>query len=329
MKEKQIITTLWIAIIFVFGILAVRLYDKIDFNQDTETSVERKGTLRLGLNIPRGTALHAAAERFAERVRERSSGRLVVTVHPNQELGSDNQMLEMARRGELAMLLTPTSKLSTAVPSMQVLDLPFFFPSRNILYKALDGEFGKILLRKLDHIGLVGVTFWENGFKHFTAKQPLHSPEDFKGLRFRIMKSRIIQKQFESLGAKALPIDFHSTRQALADDIVDGQENPLVAIVAMKFHEVQSHMTLSSHAFLGYAFSFSKNRLGELPAEDQNILFDSAREITKWEREETQRREGNFLKTVKQSGVKVYTLSEKEKEAFLSVLGHMPWGVRN
>ncbi|MGN7613770.1 DctP family TRAP transporter solute-binding subunit [Magnetococcales bacterium HHB-1] len=301
----------------------MRIISKLDVQSEISANIETNQTLRLGLNIPRGTALHAAAERYAERISEQTAGRLKIEVYPNQELGNDNQMLEMARRGELTIVLTPTAKLTTAVPAMQVLDLPFFFSSKQVLYQALDGEFGRILLRKLRDIGLVGVTFWENGFKHFTANVPLRTPDDFNGLKFRIMKSRIIQKQFEALGAETLPIDFHATQQALADGIVDGQENPLVAIVAMKFYEVQKHLTLSEHAYLGYALSFSQKRLKHLSTEDQKILFTTAREITNWEREETQRREEAFLERIERAGVMIHRLDQRVRANFKSVLSFM------
>lgn len=325
MTEKKVVMVLSLLLVIVLGILAVRVYDSVDIQQEQTTIKRQVNRLRLGLNMPSSTALYAAAERFAQQVNQKSQGRLKVTVHPNQTLGNDNQMLEMARRGKLAMLLTPTSKLTISVPAMQVLDLPFFFPSKQSVYKALDGHFGQTLLRKLQSIGLVGITFWENGFKHFTANRPLHSPTDFQGLTFRIMKSRILQAQFETLGATALPIDFHATYKALVDGVVDGQENPLAAIVAMKFHQVQSHLTLSNHAFLGYAFSFSQQRLDELSFEQQQIIINSARDITQWQREETLKREVAFLQTIKQSGVTVHQLTSQERTAFIAAVNHMPW----
>ncbi|MBF0446026.1 MAG: DctP family TRAP transporter solute-binding subunit, partial [Magnetococcales bacterium] len=324
MKEKQIIVVLSVALVLILSILAIRIHHRTNIENATKNNILKPNKLRLGLNIPEGTALHAAAKLFSKRVFEKSKGRINVTVHPNQELGNDNQMLEMARRGELAMILTPTAKLSTAVPAMQVMDLPFFFNSRNELYMALDGEFGAKLLSKLEGIGLRGVTIWENGFKHFTANKPLHSPKEFKNLKMRIMKSRIIQEQFEALGASTLPVDFHSTKQALADGIVDGQENPLAAIVSMDFHTVQSNLTLSNHAYLGYVFSISKKRLNDISLIDQRLLLETAKEITNWEREETQRREEVFLVTIKKSNVQISQLTQAEKNILRKKLSHIP-----
>jgi tripartite ATP-independent transporter DctP family solute receptor len=276
--------------------------------------------LRLGLNIAAGSALHEAAVRFSDLVGERSGGKLKVTVHPDQQLGNDDQMLEMTRDGRLDLVLTPTAKLSSAIPAMQYADLPFYFSGREELYAMLDGEPGQMLLSKMSSIDLVGLTFWENGFKQFTSNTPIHSPQDFAKLRIRTMKSRLIADQFETLGAQAIPIDFHATYQALADGAVDGQENPLVAIVGMRFHEVQKHLTLSNHAYLGYAFSVSKRVFETLSPDMRDVIQRAARELTVWEREETARREAKFIETIHAAGVEVYTLSPEERRRFSTAL---------
>lgn len=272
--------------------------------------------LRLGLNIAADSALHAAALKFAEAVETRSKGKLKIAVFPDQQLGSDDQMLEMARNGTLDLLLTPTAKLSSAIPAMQYADLPFYFAGREELYAMLDGEPGQILLSKLNAIDLIGLTFWENGFKQFTANTPIRKPQDFARLRIRTMKSPLIADQFSSLGAQPIPIDFHATYKALADGAVDGQENPLVAIHGMRLHEVQKHLTISNHAYLGYVFSASKRVFETLSPELREIIHSTARELTLWERQETARREVDFIEKIRAAGVEIYTLSPEERQRF-------------
>lgn len=276
--------------------------------------------LRLGLNIAAGSALHAAALRFAEQVGERSQGKLEIRVFPDQELGNDDQMLEMARNGTLDMVLTPTAKLSSAIPAMQYADLPFYFADRDELYAMLDGEPGQLLLSKMSRIDLVGLTFWENGFKQFTANTPIRSPQDFARLRIRTMKSPLINDQFASLGAQPIPIDFHAIHQALKDGAVDGQENPLVAIVGMRIHEVQKHLTLSHHAYLGYAFAVSKKVFETLSPEMRELIRQVARELTQWEREETARREAGFIEQIRAAGVEIHTLTAEERRQFAQAM---------
>ena len=277
-------------------------------------------TLRLGLNLAAGSALHAAAMKFAEQVEERSHGRLKISVFPDQQLGSDDQMLEMARNGTLDLLLIPTAKLSAAIPAMQYPDLPFYFSGREELYAMLDGEPGRLLLEKLNAIDLIGLTFWENGFKQFTANTPIRGPQDFARLRIRTMKSPLIAEQFSSLGAKPIPIDFHATYKALADGAVDGQENPLVAIVGMRLHEVQKHLTLSNHAYLAYVFAASKTVVGTLSPDLRQIIQQTASELTLWERQETARREVDFIEQIKAAGVEIHTLTPEERQRFSDAL---------
>ncbi|EIC23571.1 TRAP transporter substrate-binding protein [Thiorhodovibrio frisius] len=281
-------------------------------------------TLRLGHNMVEDSALHAAAARYAREVEARSDGRIRIEVYPASRLGNDLQMIEMAKQGSLDLLLSPTAKLSSDVPAIQFVDLPFYYDSRATLYAILDGEPGQMLLDKLRPVGLVGVTFWGNGFKQFTANSPLRTPEDFHDLRFRVMKSRIIIQQFRLLGATPVPIEFNATYQALADGAVDGQENPLVAIVGMRFYEVQSHLTLSHHGYLAYVLSISAKVFDQLPDSARTLLIAVAEEVTQWEREETQRRDADYLERVKAAGVTVTTLTAAERERFVKALAVIP-----
>lgn len=316
------------AAISVIALLGLTMYELSGWQDTMERPVsmptETKTIhLRLGHNTPETTALHQAAVRFAKAIEAESHGQLKIDIFPAQQLGSDHKMIEMTRNGELDILLVPTAKLSIPIPAMQYVDLPFLFPSREDAYQLLDGEPGRLLLEKLNRIGLLGVTFWENGFKHFTGNQFYTEPDDFIDKKFRIMKSRLLESQFNALGAEAIPIDFHSTYQALKDGVVDGQENPLVAIASMGFHKVQSHLTLSDHAYLGYAFTFSKKTFAPLPQSLKTLLIKTAQNLTQWERAETQRREAQFLTEIKQAGVKTIQLTELQRQQFAQKTAHL------
>lgn len=319
-------TPLILGIALVFAVLAWVIFSfspQLPASEPHTDSKEKTVLLRFGHNTPTQSALHQAAVRFAEEIKRKSQGRAEIQIFPAQELGNDHQMVEMARNGELDIILTPTAKMSVPVPSMQYADLPFFFPSRSDLYAMLDGEPGEILLQDLRKIGLVGVTFWENGFKHFTGNTPFLSPDDFQGKKIRVMKSRMIMDQFDSFGAEAVAIDFHSTKKALADKVVDGQENPLVAIVSMGFHEVQSDLTLSEHAYLGYVFSISEKVFSKLPQDLRFMLVETAKEVTPWEREETQKREEKLIETIEDSGLAIHRLSEANRLKFAEKTAHI------
>ncbi|MDH3353974.1 MAG: DctP family TRAP transporter solute-binding subunit, partial [Chromatiales bacterium] len=322
---NRLISIIIVMLIFIVAAIYVG-YDFMSMNSITDEKDQQSNIveLRLGHNIGEDSALHAAALRFANEINRKSDGQLHVTVYPNQELGNDHKMIEMARNGELDLLLTPTAKLSLSIPEMQYADLPFYFNTRQELYSMLDGRPGDILLKKMERIGLIGITFWENGFKHFTSNYPMIYPEDFVGKKMRTMKSKLIMEQFKALDAKPIPIDFHATYQALKDGVVDGQENPLVAISNMKFYEVQKYLTLSSHGYLGYAFSASSKRFEVLPLNLREMIMKTARELTNWERIETQKREKDFLKVIVDNGVQVHTMTKEQYNSFSEKMGYIP-----
>ena len=316
-KSVLLLGALSLLVVFILLILNLnQSKDKTLVSNDTQAKQENIIKLKMAHNLPINSALHEASVLFAQKVKEKTNNKVQIEIFPAQQLGNDHKMVELARAGKIDILLTPTAKMSVPVPSMQYADLPFIFPTREDAYLLLDGEPGQMILKDLDSIDLVGVSFFENGFKHFTGNKPLLSPDDFKGKKIRVMKSRIIMEQFKALGAQPIPIDFHATRDALKDKVVDGQENPLVAIVNMKFYEVQSNLTISEHAYLPYVFTISKKTMSKLPIDIGEILINTGKEVTSWERIETQKREAVFLDTIRKAGVDIHTLTKEQKQKF-------------
>jgi tripartite ATP-independent transporter DctP family solute receptor len=272
--------------------------------------------LKFHHDLPEDSAQHLAAEKFKAAVESRTEGKIKVTIFPSNALGNDVETTQQMQFGAIQGGIIPTAKLSNFVPSLQLIDLPFLFPSPAVAHKVLDSQAGDKLLATLDKSGLKGVTFWESGFKQFTCNHAVVNPADFKGYKVRVMQSPIIMEQFKALGANPVPIAFTETYNALQQRVVDCQENPLVSITKMKFYEVQSNLIISNHAYLGYAFVFSKKWFDGLNPEEQKILVEAAREMTSFEREETARRESGYVKTITESGTKVSQLNAAELEKF-------------
>lgn len=317
-KTLLIIPAIVVSVLALWFFFMGGLIPERHTNQATPKAVsdDQVVVLKFGHDMPETSAQHEAAVRYAKIVNYKTRNRVKIDVYPAQSLGTDQTMLEMAREGQLAIILPPTAKMTTLVPELQVLDLPFLFVDRQSAYAVLDGAPGRSLLNKLEPHGLVGVSFWESGFKQFTANRPIQSPLDFQGLNIRVMKSQAIMDQYRLLGANPILIDFHKTYQALADGIVDGQENPLVSIVNMKFYEVQPHMTISNHGYLAQALVFSKTVLDALPQETRNVLLATGKEITAFQRQLIIENEKKLLKTVHDSGILVHGLTDQEKKAF-------------
>lgn len=324
MKKSYFFLFLIVVGILVSLLMVPLFEEEQDLKLQSNLAKEQIYKLKMAHNMPQESVMHQASVLFAQQVAQNTDNRVQIEIFANQTLGNDYQMIEMTRLGEIDILLTPSAKMSISEPSMQFIDLPFFFPSREDLYALLDGEVGDMLLGRLSHIGLLGVTIWENGFKHFTANEPLLEPQDFVDKKMRVMKSRIIMDQFRALGSQSLAIDFHETKKALEDGVVDGQENPLTAIVAMDIHKAQTHLTLSEHAYMGYIFSISSKTYEKLPPNLGKILINTALEITPQQRAQTQEKEQFLLDRIKESGVEVHTLAEKQKEHFYRLMEYIP-----
>lgn len=279
--------------------------------------------LRFGHGQPEDSELHQAALRYAEAVAGISAERILISVLPAQQLGNDEQMLELARNGELDLLLAPLDALAAGVPAMQFAELPFYFPEPAAFHKLLDDEPGQMLLGKLKAGGLLGLAFWDEGFKQFTANRPIRQPQDLAGLKLRTGKSELAMAHAEAYGAQPTPVELSATYQALAYQAADAQESPLPTIVSREFHKVQSHLLLSRHAYQGYVLALSLQRATSLSAPWQQWLADSARELAQAEREAAQAREAHWLETIRQAGVEVHELSEAERHSFAAATGHL------
>ena len=280
------------------------------------TAAHAEVTLKFHHDLPEDSAQHAAALKYKQAVESASKGEIVVKLFPNNALGDDVEAIQQMQIGAIQGAIIPTAKLSNLDPSMQLIDLPFLFPSAKAAYAYLDGSLGDRLLQSLDKVGLKGVTFWESGFKQFTCNAAVNGPADFKGKKVRVMQSPLIMSQFKALGANPVPIAFAETYSALQQGVADCQENPLVSIVKMKFYEVQSDVIISNHAYLGYAFVYSKRWFDALKPEYRELLVKTARDMTNFERQETARREQGYLAEIRKSKAKVSTLTAAQLQAF-------------
>ncbi len=322
--------TSWIVLFLLIStiVLIVTLFftgkqDKPSY-QTSQTSPQPEiYKLSFGHDHTTSSPHHQAVLKFAELVEARSKGRVKIEIFPNQELGTGHQMIEQLREGVLPIALLPAARLTGIIPAMQYIDMPFVFSNREDAYELLEGEIGKKLYAQLEPFGLIGLAFWDSGFKQFTANRQIRQPDDYKGLKVRIMKSPIIREQFESYGAQAIPIDFHQLHQALKDGVVDAQENPLIGISEMKLYEVQPHLTISNHAYLAYIFLCSKKVMDDLPEDVLELIATTASEVTLYERQLLQEKEQEYLEIIKNAGVVIYSLSEPERLAFREATSHL------
>jgi C4-dicarboxylate-binding protein DctP len=232
-------------------------------------------------NTPKGKA----ADYFAKKVEELSHGKIKVEVYPNAQLCGDKVVLRKMKFNAVQMAAPSFSKFTGLVPQLALFDLPFLFNDTNHLHKVLDGEVGQKLLDMVNKKGYVALAYWDNGFKQLSdSKRALIKPEDAKGLKFRVMSSKVLIEQFKSLDAIPVVLPFSEVYSALQQGVVDGQENTLSNIYTKKFYEVQKYMTISNHGYLGYMVVISKKFWNKLPADLKKVIKQAIKEATKKER---------------------------------------------
>jgi C4-dicarboxylate-binding protein DctP len=183
-----------------------------------------------------------------------------------------------------------------------VFDLPYLLPNKAALRKVTDGPIGKAMLKKLESKGMVGLAYWDNGFKEMSANKPLRMPEDYKGLKFRIQSSKVLEAQFRALGAIPQVMAFSEVYQALQTGVVDGQENTPSNIFTQKFHEVQKYTTLTNHGYIGYVVVVNKKFWDDLPADVRGQLEKAMAEATVYSNEISEKENVESLDDIKKSG---------------------------
>ncbi|MBO8164168.1 MAG: DctP family TRAP transporter solute-binding subunit [Brevibacillus sp.] len=255
----------------------------IDYEQVSE---EEKLIIRFSHVVGEDTPKGQAARRFAALMKERTGGRVEVQVFANGSLYSDYEELKALQEGYIQMIAPSLSKLSELVPEVEAFDLPFLYSSLDEYHRALDGEAGRRLAGMIERKGLVPLAYWDNAFKQLTSSLgPIRQPSDMKGMTVRIMPSEVLSKQFTMLGAKPVEMSFNDVYLALEKGQLDGQENTISNIYTKRFHLVQDHLTISNHGYLGYLVLMNRQFYDRLPQEIRQVLVETIREVTIWERQ--------------------------------------------
>ncbi len=233
-------------------------------------------------NTPKGKA----AIYFEKRLEELSKGRIDVQVYPNSQLYKDSAVLKALKLNSVQMACPSFSKFGKIVPQLALFDLPFLFRDIDHLHKVEDSEVGQKLKSMVTAKGFVALDFWDNAFKQMTnSKRALIKPTDAKGLKFRIMSSKVLEEQFKAVGAIPQVMPFSEVYSALQQGVIDGQENTNSNIYTKKFYEVQKYMSVTNHGYLGYLVVMSKRFWNSLPDDLKANVKQAMREATAKERE--------------------------------------------
>jgi len=263
-----------------------------------------------------------AAAMFAKRAGELTKGKVVVEVYPNSTLYKDKEEMEALQLGVVQMLAPALSKFGPlGIREFEVFDMPFIFGSYEDLRKVTNGPVGKQLLAKLESKGIRGLGYWDNGFKSFSLNTPIRSPADLKGKKLRIQSSRVLEEEVRALGALPQVMAFSEVYQALQTGLVDGTENPISNLYTQKMHEVQKHLTLTEHGYLGYAVIVNKKFWDGLPTDVRGQLEEAMAQATTYANQIAKAENDSALDAVRKSGKTiVYVPTREERLVFKKAL---------
>ena len=263
-----------------------------------------------------------AAEYFAKKAGELTGGKVKVEVYANSTLYKDKEEMEALQLGAVQMLAPSLAKFGPlGVKEFEVFDLPYIFDNYDDLHKVTMGPVGQQLLDKLQPKGIKGLAFWDNGFKSFSLNSPIKAPADLKGKKMRIQSSKVLEEQMRALGALPQVMAFSEVYQALQTGVVDGTENPISNLYTQKMHEVQKHLTITDHGYLGYAVIVNKKFWDGLPADIRKQLDEAMVQATRYANQIAKVENDQALEAVKKSGkTAVYVPTAEERGAFKKVL---------
>lgn len=272
-------------------------------------------TIKFSHVVAPDTPKGRAAEKFKQLAEQMTQGKVKVEIYPNSQLYKDREEIEALQSGAVQMLAPSMAKFGPmGAREFELFDLPFLFPNQEVLHRVMDGDVGRNLFAKLDTKGVTGLAFWDNGFKQMSSNKPMHLPSDLKGLKMRIQSSKVLDAQMKALGANPQVMAFSEVYTALQQGVVDGTENPVSNFYTQKMNEVQKHMTMSNHGYLGYAVIVNKAFWAGLSADVRNALTQAMNEATAYERDSAQRDNDDALaKVIAAKTTTVYELTPSER----------------
>lgn len=271
-------------------------------------------TIKIGHVLNTDHSWHKNLAGFANDVKKETEGRVTIQLYPSGQLGNEKDMVEGLTFGTVDGGLIGGGSFQSIDPKFGIEALPYAWPTHEAAYKAFDGKLGKYLFDLLGKKGIVGLAWWENGFRHITNnKKPVVKPEDLKGLKLRVTPDKMRLDTFKLLGAAPMAINFGELYSALQQGVVDGQENPYAIIYSNAFNEVQKYLSKSGHIWGSAVLCVNSDVWNKLSAKDKETVRKLAQKWCAAQRKETVKEENEFLDKLKAKGMKV---NDVDKAAF-------------
>jgi len=261
-----------------------------------------------------------AASLLEKRVNEEMNGKVCMQVFPNSTLYDDNKVLEALLNGDVQLAAPSLSKFEKFTKKYRIFDLPFLFEDVEAVDRFQNSKAGEKLKNAMRRRGLQGLAFWHNGMKQMSANKPLLSPEDAKGLKFRVQASDVLVAQFEQLGANPQKMSFKEVYGGLQTKVIDGQENTWSNIYGKKFFEVQDGITETNHGILDYLVVTSKDFWKGLPDDQRKQLNKIIQEVTATRNAESSKVNLANKNNIIEAGGEVRTLTPEQRQQWVTAL---------
>ena len=261
-----------------------------------------------------------AASLLEKRVNEEMNGKACMEVYPNSTLYNDNQVLEAMLQGDVQLAAPSLSKFEQFTKKFRIFDLPFMFKNIEAVDAFQTSETGQAMKESMERRGLLGLEFWHNGMKQFSANKPLLLPSDAEGLKFRVQTSDVLVAQMEAIGASPQPMAFSEVYGALQTGVVDGQENTWSNIYGKKFFEVQDGITETNHGIIDYLVVTSVDWWDSLPADVRDQLATILREVTESRNAEAYAVNQQAMEAIIAEGGVVRQLTPEQRQAWVDAM---------
>jgi tripartite ATP-independent transporter DctP family solute receptor len=284
--------------------------------------------IRFGYGLNEQSNQGRAAKVFAEAVDKASGGKMKVRAIGASALGPDVQMQQALVGGAQEMMVGSTATLVGITKEMALWDTPFLFGNAAEADAVLDGPIGRKVMDKLQEKGLVGLVYWENGFRNLTnSKRPVQKMEDLDGIKLRVMQNNVYLDSFKLLGANAVPMPFSELFSALETKTVDGQENPFNTILSSKFYEVQKYLSVTNHVYSPWIVLASKKWWDGLSKDEHKVLLDAAVASRDFERKDTRDEGARALADLRGKGMQINEVPAAETARMRDKLANINAGI--
>jgi tripartite ATP-independent transporter DctP family solute receptor len=278
-------------------------------------------TIRVSNGINADHPVGNGVTKLTQCLATKSGGKMKLQAFWGGALGGDLQATQALRSGTQEMVITSSSPLVGILPDLGVFDLPFLFANEKEADTILDGPFGKFISDKLPAVGLVNLSYWENGFRNLTnSRKPVEKVEDFPGLKVRVMQNNIFLDTFRTVGTNAVPMAFQEVFAALETKAIDGQENPFVTIDTSKMYEVQKYLSITNHAYTPFMVLYSKALFDRLSADEQKALFDCAAEGQAEQRTVSRALSSRSLASLRTKGMLINEIAPEQQKRMREVV---------